>query len=194
MSVVKIERGDWCILRTQSANTLPLAKALSDAGFTAWTPTEVQTRRARRAIPRQDVTVALMPAIVFASYDDLADMIRLSRSAMPHQSWDAGARRMVMRGWPHFTILRIGDRYARVADRELAGLRRAESVRLTLAKKKTFVPGVAVRLMEGAGEGLRGTVKSVKGTFAEVRFPGFSLNWTVAFHLLEAVAAPALVA
>lgn len=176
----------WCILRTASAQTLPLARALSEDGFRAWTPTEVIVKRARRAIPRTEATVALMPSIVFAGYDQLAELITVSRTALPHMVWDPELRRHVAKGWPQFRVLRIADRYARVADSELAGLRRAESVGQTLIKKRTFRPGVSVRLIDGAGEGLRGTVESVSGTFAKVAFPGWALSMTVAFHLLEA--------
>jgi len=138
----------WCILRTGSAQTLPLCKALCDDGFAAWTPTEVIVKRARRDHPRAEVTVALMPSIVFAGYEQVSDLITLSRTALPHMVWDATARRHVARGWPQFRVLRIANRFARVADGDLAGLRRAESVGMTLAKRKTFVPGVTVRLME----------------------------------------------
>jgi hypothetical protein len=39
--VVEVGENDWCILRTQSANTLGLAKTLAESGWRAWTPTEV---------------------------------------------------------------------------------------------------------------------------------------------------------
>lgn len=175
----------WCILRCASTATLPLVKALAEEGFAAWSPTEVQRRRARRAIPASDVTVALMPSMVFADHARLVDLIALARGGLQHRVWDAALRRHVVHGVPHFRVLRVGDRYARVGDGELSGLRRAESVGLTLVKAKTFRPGVTVRLLEGAGEGLRGQVESVSGIFAMVQFSGFSLAWKVAFHLLE---------
>jgi hypothetical protein len=181
------QQGDWCILRTSSAHTLGLADALTEAGHRAWTPTEVLVQRARRTMPRKELIVPLMPSIVFAPYDSLAALIGISRNAMTFRVWDDKAKRMVVKGWPKFTVMRIGDRYAKVPDGHLAGLRMAQSVRLTLAKKKTFQPGITVRLMHGPGEGLRGTVEQVRGTFARVRFPGWSLTMMVAFHLLEAV-------
>ena len=55
---------DWCIARTQAGQTLGLAKGLGEAGYRAWTPSEVIVRRARRSIrPRarahaRDVTHA----------------------------------------------------------------------------------------------------------------------------------------
>ena len=175
----------WCVLRTAASQTLPLAKALTDDGIAAWTPTEVKQMRARRQVPAYELTVALMPSVVFAPYDRLSDLIMLSRTSMPYKVWDAAVRRMVARGWPHFTVMRIADRYARVADRELIGLRRIERVRLTVAKRSMFRPGVAVRLIDGPGEGLRGTIDSVNAGFATVSFPGWALSMKIAFHLLE---------
>jgi transcription antitermination factor NusG len=175
----------WCILRTQSLNTLLLAKALADQGYRAWTPTEVRRLRARRTIPAQDVTVALMPGVVFGEYDRLPDLITLSRAIMPWRQWDAAVRRMVVRGVPHFTALRIGDRYARVADRDLSGLRLAESARLVKVKRETFKPGERVRLIAGAGEGLRGVIVKIGRDFAHVEFNSFAAPWEVAFLLLE---------
>jgi hypothetical protein len=115
-SVVEAGQNDWCILRTQSANTLGLAAALTDSGWRAWTPTEVITRHARRAIPRKELTVPLMPGLVFVGWSHLGEMIALSRSTMSYRTWDPAARRMVARGYPHFRVLQVGDRYARVAD------------------------------------------------------------------------------
>lgn len=176
---------DWCILRTASRQTLPLTKALSDEGFCTWTPTEIQQRRARRDYPRETVTVALMPSIVFADYARLTDLIRLARAGMQYQVWDAALRRMVVRGMPHFRVLRDADHYARVRDVELAGLRRAEKLRLTMVKAATIKAGDNVRVLGGAAEGLRGTVESVKGMFATVQFGAAAVPFIVAFGLLE---------
>lgn len=182
-----IDRGGeyWCILRTASVATLPLVKALGDDGYRAWTPTEVQVRRARRSIPKQEITVALMPSMVFADHARLPDLLGMARAGMQYQVWDAQLRRMVTKGLPQFRVLRIGDRYARVADGELAGLRRAESVGLKPIKVRTLRPGVRVRMLTGLLEGLLGTVVNVRGDFARVQFPGWSETLTIAFHLLE---------
>jgi hypothetical protein len=80
--VVEAGQNDWCILRTQSANTLGLAGPRRAAG--AWTPTEVITRHARRAIPAR-LTVPLMPSLVFVGWVHLGEMIALARSTMAYR-------------------------------------------------------------------------------------------------------------
>lgn len=180
-----VEAGDWCILRTQPAQTLGLAQALVDAGYRAWTPSEVIVRRARRAIPRQELTVALMPGMVFAGWDHLAALLDLSRSAQPYRVWDAGAKRMVLRGLPHFRPLRVADHFARVGDRELTGVRMAESLRAVRVKRQTMKAGAQVRMIGGLLDGLLGTIEAVQGRFAQVRFPGWHMPVATALHLLE---------
>lgn len=174
----------WCVVRTESRQTLVLAKALQDAGFAAWTPVQTVTRRARRQHPAQDVVLPLMPGLVFADWDRLAELI-----AMPYLQWDPETRKHVQRGFGHFRILQLaGDRaamrYARVSDRDLAGLRQAEARAQVAVKRRTLRKGAAVRLSEGAYEGLRGTVEGVKGAFAEVRFGDWPVAVKVALHLV----------
>lgn len=178
---------DWCIARAQGGQTLGLTKGLCEAGYRAWTPSEVILSRARRASPSKEVTVPLMPGIVFIDYARLAEVIALARSNMNYQVWDAEQRRMVTRGLPYFRILRVDDRYARIRDSELAGVRMAESKGMVRAKRHTLKAGAAVRLMDGPFEGLRGTVESVKGTFAQVRFADWHLSVAIALHLLSEV-------
>ena len=192
MRVVESERSVWCILRTQSSQTLVLAEALKSEGFMAWTPTEVIVRHARRERPRSEVVVALMPGIVFAAWDRLNDLAGLSHSSLTYRRWDADLRRMIMVGLPHFRVMKVGDKPARVIDAELSGLRSAERTSAVLAKKRTFKPGDQVRLCEGAFEGLRGVIGKIVGDFAEVSFPDWAVPVKVAFRLLEAV--PAVVA
>lgn len=178
---------DWCIARTQAGQTLGLAKGLMDAGFRAWTPSEVIVRRARRSIPRKEMTVPLMPGIVFVGYDRLAEVIALGRSSMNYLVWDSDLQRMVARGLPHFRILRVDERYPRIRDTELSGVRLAEAKGMVQARRKTLKAGAAVRLSEGPFEGLTGTVQSVKGTFAQVRFASWPIEVTIALHLLVEV-------
>lgn len=187
--MVEVDGSDWCILRTQSPQTLGLAQALTEAGYRAWTPTEVIVRRARRAIPRQELTVALMPGMVFAGWDQLSALLELSRSSQPYRTWDADLRRMVLRGVPYFRILRLADRYARVGDRELSGVRMAESLRAVRVKRQTMKAGAQVRMIGGLLDGLLGTIETVQGRFAQVRFPGWHMPVATALHLLEDVRA-----
>lgn len=180
----------WCVVRVAGGQTLSLAKSLQEAGFAAWTPTGTVTRRARRIHPAQDIVMPLMPGLIFVAWDKLGELIVLSRNAMPYLHWDPEQRRHVSRGIAHFRILQIGSpgdgmRYARVSDRELAGLRQAEAKAQVAVKRKTLRKGTPVRLAEGAYEGLRGTVEFVKGGFAHVQVQGWPMTVQVALHLVE---------
>ena len=180
----------WCVVRTQASQTLALAASLKEVGFAVWTPTETQQRRARRHHPAQDIVLPLMPGVVFADWDRLDELITLGRSAMPYLHWDAALRRHVSKGMQHFRILQMAGatdtmRYARVSDRQLAGLRQAEARGQVAVKRRTLRKGAAVRLSEGAFEGLRGTVESVKGQFAHVRFDTWPVVVQVALHLVQ---------
>ena len=180
----------WCVVRTQASQTLNLTQTLQDAGYRAWTPTETKTRRARRSHPQQDITAALMPGLIFVDWDRLAELIAMSRNAMPYLHYDSATKRHVTRGTPHFRILQIGTagdamRYARVSDRDLAGLRHAEARAGVAVKRRTLRRGAKVRLTEGAFEGLRGEVESVSRTFAHVRFADWQMSVQVALHLVQ---------
>jgi hypothetical protein len=89
-------------------------------------PNRGHPRHARRAIPRKDLTVPLMPSLVFVGWVHLGEMIALARSTMAYRVWDPAAGRIVARGFPHFRVLQVGDRYARVTDASLTGVRLAE--------------------------------------------------------------------
>lgn len=189
-AVGELDSTSWCVVRTQGGQTLTLAKSLQDAGFAAWTPTGTMTRRARRSHPAQEIVTPLMPGLIFVAWDKLGELIALSRNAMPYLHWDAAQGRHVTRGIAHFRILQIGSpgdamRYARVSDRELNGLRQAEAKAHVAVKRKTLRKGTPVRLAEGAYEGLRGTVESVKGGFAHVRFETWPVVVQVALHLVQ---------
>lgn len=177
------------MVRTQGGQTLTLAKSLQEAGFAAWTPTGTMTKRARRSHPAQEIVMPLMPGLIFVAWDKLGELIALSRNAMPYLHWDPQQRRHVSRGIAHFRILQIGSpgdamRYARVSDRELTGLRQAEAKAQVAVKRKTLRKGTPVRLAEGAYEGLRGTVESVKGGYAHVQVQGWPIAVQVALHLV----------
>jgi hypothetical protein len=92
----------------------------------------------------------------------LGEMIALARSTMA-RAWDPAARRMVARGFPHFRVLQVGDRYARVTDASLTGVRLAESARAVKVKQQTLKPGAQVRMIGGLLDGLLGKVKPSAG-------------------------------
>ena len=52
-------------------------------------------------------------------------------------------------------------------------------------KRRTLRRGAKVRLSEGAFEGLRGTVESVKGSYAHVLVNGWAMTVQVALHLVQ---------
>lgn len=166
----------WCILRTAPSRTLPLASALVDAGYEAWTPQELQVRRVGRQRDRVDVPVPVTPAIVFARYDRLADLIALSRSpSQTYLIWDKELRRMVSRGVPYFTVFRHLDSYPGVADRALNPLRLAEQRRKPRALARVFKQGDPVTYADAGFEGLIGKVEANRGRYSLVIFPGFSI-------------------
>jgi transcription antitermination factor NusG len=143
-----------------------------------------RTRRFQR-----HVVVHHHAGMIFVGWDKLTDLIALSRNAMPYLHWDPEQGRHVTRGIAHFRILQIGSpgegrQYARVSDRELAGLRQAEARAQVAVKRKTLRKGAKVRLAEGAYEGLRGTVEFVKGGYAHVQVQGWPMTVQVALHLV----------
>jgi hypothetical protein len=164
-----------------------LAAALTESGYRAYTPTEVVVRRARRTIPRKEMTLPLMPGLVFAAWPHLADMITLPRTALTYRVWDVEKKRMTMRGYPFFRVLQVGERYARVTDAQLNGVRLAESQRAVKVKRGTIKPGAAVRMIGGMLDGLIGAVEAIKGNYAQVRFPGWHMPIATALGLLEEV-------
>lgn len=76
----RIARGDWCILRTSGAKTLPLMRSLAEAGFNAWTPTEHIRRRVPRGKSTEYRIVPLSPTYVFVQAHHLPDLRGIERS------------------------------------------------------------------------------------------------------------------
>jgi hypothetical protein len=112
-----------------------------------------------------------MPCLVFVGWTHLGEMIALARSTMSYRVWDPAARRMVARGYPHFRVLQVGDRYARVTDASLTGLRLAESTRAVKVKQQTLKPGAQVRMIGGLLDGLLGKVETISGGLPRCAFP-----------------------
>jgi len=167
---------DWCILRTAPSRTITLAKALDDAGFGAWTPSELVVVRNGPTRKREERAVPITPTFVFAPYDRLGDLRALVQS--PSQTWlawDPELQRMVMRGIPYFTLFRFDGRFPAIADRALAPLRLIERRRAPRVLPTVFHAGQQVRVADGGFEGLTGTVEGSKGRLVEVTFPGFPI-------------------
>lgn len=70
----------WCILRTASPRTMPLARSLAEAGFEAWTPTDHITRRVPRGDRVERFLVPLMPSYVFVREHHLPALREIERA------------------------------------------------------------------------------------------------------------------
>ncbi|MEN2747098.1 hypothetical protein [Sphingomonas sp. T9W2] len=150
----------WCILRTGGARTLPLATALTAAGFDAWTPTKMvkrrvcRTRKAKEAQP-----AAIMPTFVFVRARHLPDLLRIL--CLPSNPY------------PSFSLFRYLGDVVRVRDSEVERLRVVERRALPRAQRRTYQPGAAVRLAEGPYAGMPGVVQSSNGRRTMIAFGGW---------------------
>lgn len=165
--------GMWCVLRTSGPNTLPLARSLGEAGYEVWTPIERQVKR----LPRKKVEVErespIMPTYVFASADDLLELVNLSLSPLNNHR--------------AFSVFRYLNKYPLIADSSLEALRGEESRRALASRKRKKVvlaKGATVRIEEGAFAGMSGVVETSKGKFTLVCFPGYSMPVQIASWIL----------
>ncbi len=177
----------WCILTMSPGRTIPVARALAEAGFVVWTPIETQRRRVPRSRKIRDVATAVTPSLVFADYARLPELVALSRSpAMVYQVWDEEQRRMVEHGIPYFKVFRHLSSYPRIADRALDPLRLAEQMGRPKAAAPKVRAGDMVRYPGAGLEGLTGVVERMKGRYALVCFPGLAIPFEIEpQHLLS---------
>lgn len=177
----------WCILRTSGTNTVGLAKALTEAGYEAWTPIEPRTRLAGRNRKPVEQELAVTPSFVFACSQRLYDLINLSRTpGMCYQVWDSEKEKMVNRGIPYFSVFKDGGKHPLIADAALTTLRTIEREATLRHNPPSFEVGTEVILPERGFEGLTGTVKRAKGQYTWVQFPGFPMVIQVATLHLQA--------
>lgn len=158
----------WCILRTAPASTMNLAKTLGEAGFTAWTPVEAQTRKRPRSSVTVERTVPMLPSFVFA---DASNLRRLATLAL-----------MVEKRQPAFSVFRSAGRIPIITEASLAHLRQMEdraAQRAEIARRKAtrrerceLGIGTAVAITEGPFRGTRGTIERVKRHNAVVHLQG----------------------
>lgn len=182
-------RTDWCILRTAVSRTLPLRKALAEAGFEVWTPIEEIVKREGPARKRVADALPITPTFLFARYDRVRELAALSRAqSQTYQVWDAEKRRMVIKGIPHFTVFRHNGTYPKVSDRALDPLRVIEQRSKPKGKVREFAIGEEVRYPEAGFEGLAGTVQGVKGKYVLVSFPGLPVMVQIEARSLAAYA------
>lgn len=165
----------WCILRTASVRTLPLARSLVAAGFDVWTPTRAERRtgRGRKRKTVEQVDVAITPTFVFARAAHKAELLRIRELPVsPH---------------PPFRLLRHGDRIPLVSDAGLSALRAAEErFRLSALKstKRRLEVGTPVRMAKGAFAGMTGVVEGGTDREATVNF-GHGFTVSIASYLFE---------
>lgn len=160
----------WAILRCSNCKTLDLAASLNEAGFEAWSPVEIATKRVPRANVKRKVAIALLPSYVFAGAAHLLELLEII-----NQPVSAHAK---------FRLLREADRIPLIPDAALAPLRRAERYRKPL--ERGLAPGEKVRLTEGAFAGCNGVVQTARGKYAMVVIPGFRMPLKIAeWHLLR---------
>jgi transcription antitermination factor NusG len=179
---------DWFILTCSSCKTIDLARSLTEAGYEAWTPVEIVTLRARRSFPQQEVSEPLMGSYVFARLHHLNELLALSHSpSLTYLVWDSEERRMVMRGHPHFRVMRgmDGKAWAPVADSQLTALRGLERRRRPKGQQPTFAEGDRIRTTDGAYAGLYGTVAKFGPVSTEVLLDGWNITAKLATWLLH---------
>lgn len=176
---------NWCILRTAPSRTLLLAAALTDAGFRAWTPRETRIVRLSRSKAKKEMTVPLIPTIVFAEYDRLPLLVGISRMPSPTiQVWCEDEHRMVSLPIPSFSVFRHLDVYPRIDDQALDALRVAEQSVKPRRERHTFRRDDPVKIYGAGFDGLIGSVQGTRGRYAIVTFPGFTQSATFDARLL----------
>lgn len=160
----------WCILRMAGPRTMTVTQSLSEAGFDVWTPVKAISKRRPRSNERREMLVPVLPSYAFARASSLNGLMMESlRQVSPH---------------PPFSIFRYCGRIPLISDRSLDNLRKIERRNLPEKAARMFKHGERVRISDGGFAGLTGIVKTGKGRFTMVLFPGFSMPIKVSSMLL----------
>lgn len=177
----------WCILRCQGRSTMSLAESLAKDGFEVWTPVETVTLRARRSHPQEIVSEALLPSYVFARSFQIPRLLELlHRPSLQYRVWDPELRRMVVRGHPHFSLMRgFNTPFAMVEDAQLRPLRTIADRRRPKASVDELENGDRIRMTEGCYAGLAGVIVDCEGIFPKVQLDGSSQAFRPARWLLQ---------
>lgn len=105
--------GKWCILQTSAGRTLPLARALSAAGYEGWTPRRMESRRRPRSTVTIDRELAIAPGFVFVPSRHLDDLWRaLALPVCP---------------FPPFSVFTVGRRVPEISGTDIQGLKAEET-------------------------------------------------------------------
>lgn len=186
-SVVPAPEARWLVLTCSNAVTLRLAESLTEAGIEAWAPREIIVLRARRQHKREEIIGPLMAGFVFARTRHLHELLELAHSpAMLYQVWDAGQRKMVTKGHPHFRFFLINGQQRIIPERQLAELRRLDGLTRPKTPLRKWSVGERIRLSDGAYAGLGGIVLSCSGEQTKVQIDGWNICPTVSTRLLHA--------
>jgi hypothetical protein len=172
-------QGLWCILLTASQRTVALADALAAAGFEAWTPRRMETRRRPRSTIYVDREVPIASRFVFVPARHLDALWR--------------ARSLPKSPFPSFSVFGVGYRVALVRDADIAALRAEEEQHARLwqalldrrekkqkrSQRYFYARGATVSLPGQASfTGLIGVVQSGDGKSAMVDFGG-GRHWKI---------------
>lgn len=168
-----LDLGSWCILRMASADTLKLARSLSEAGIAVWTPVERRIGRTRRTRTRYPKEGALMPSYVFGRVEHVAELLRLAM--------------MPQRDHPRFSVFRYQGGIPLIADEQLDALRSEEDRQARVFAKlfrrgsraPTIMPGTEVRLPDGPFAGISGIVEGSQGQYTLVDIDVFGKAQTI---------------
>lgn len=164
----------WCILRTAGRATLRLAKSLAEDGFECWTPKRAVTIRKPRWNVRKEVVLPLMPSFVFASREQMADLIGLAaQPRKEYRAFDEERGKWVTHLHPDFSLFRHAGRIPIVEDCELGELRRAEQRAQPVRPAKRGAPlaaGTVVRVPSGSFQGMSGIVEKSDDRYTLVCF------------------------
>jgi len=147
--------GSWIILRCAGRDTLRLAKSLDEDGYEVWAPAEPRTIIAHRTRLKRQIEVALLPSYVFAREGQRVDLFKLAEM-------DVRPRRGFSGGKPAhagFSMMMGPNGALEITDRQLTALRQIEAKRALLKRAdRSFKPGEQVRVGDGLGAGLVGSV------------------------------------
>jgi hypothetical protein len=154
-----LDLGSWCILRMASTDTLRLARSLTDAGLSVWTPVERRVARLRLDRSRIHRETALMPSYAFGRVEHVDELLRLAM--IPH------------REHPRFSVFRYNNGIPLIADDQLEALRGEEERTARVFDKflrrgmkgPRLAPGSEVRLPDGPFAGITGIVEGTEGQF-----------------------------
>lgn len=168
----------WIILRTAPSRTLRLARSLAEDGYEVWTPSRRRWVRRPRSNFRREIDFAILPSFVFARKRHFEELTELARMLTEGRGSRGGYRR----GHDAFSVFKHFEQVPVISDTALEPLRREET--RVPRRIKYFGPGDRVRIQDGAGSGLTGTV--VKGDDkVTLVCLGPNTRWKIATSLLS---------